>query len=147
LAAAAGVVLPIVPPDRLSANPPERIAEFETALNALKLGVWAWVTLFESEVNIGTAEAFWTTETISFGYGKHKGKWGLLYSTEVAPFPEDADVVPFREAPREHRIYAVEKLPDLIKKLEDKAQSVAEDARKKAVQVKEWVGALRALTQ
>lgn len=129
--------------DRLS----EQVADAERALNALRLGVTAWVSLYERQVDIGASEPFWTNETVYLGYGKHNGKWGLLYSTELDPFPNEAHVTPLREAPREDRLYAVEKLPNLIKKLEERAQSVAEDARKKAAQVKELVGALRALTQ
>jgi hypothetical protein len=86
-------------------------------------------------------------EHVDIGYGKHKGKWGLLYSEWADAWEDQARVQLLREAPRDDRLAAVEMLPELVKKLEEEARKVAEDARAKAVQVKAMVGALRALTQ
>ena len=127
-----------------SDNLSQQIADFETALNKLRLGVRAWVVLKSWP---SPAFGYSIDEGVSIGYGKHNGKWGLLYSEWNDIFPEETRVQLLREAPREDRLAAVEKLPELVRKLEEESRKFAEDARVKAAQMKEMVGALRALTQ
>jgi hypothetical protein len=121
----------------------EQIAEAEKALNALKLGVTAWATIssWTPPTQYGASEG------CSIGYGKHNGKWGLLYLTWSDEFPESDRSIPLREAPREDRIAAIEKLPELVKALEKRAREITKEARGKTAELKETVGALRALTQ
>jgi hypothetical protein len=125
----------------------QQLADFEKAFNAFNLGVSAWIVLHEWDTPVNSGErTYWIKEGISIGYGKHKGKWGLLYS-EWNDVQDEWHIQWLREAPREDRLTAVAKLPELLSKLEAEASKVAEDARAKAAQMKEMVGAVRALTQ
>jgi hypothetical protein len=120
----------------------EQIAQAEKALNALKLGVTAWAT-----ISSWPSGPYGASEGCSIGYGKHNGKWGLKYLTWSDDFPESDHSIPLREAAREDRISAIEKLPDLVKALEKRAREIKTDARNQTTQLKETVSALRALTQ
>jgi hypothetical protein len=126
----------------------QQIARAESALNEVKLGVWAWVKIRstyrpESDLSINRKPAA-LTEVEYLGYGKHRGKWCLLYSTEYEEYPDEdfRSVVPLREAPRQERIDAVEKLPELIRQLEKNAKELANEANAKASQVADFVSAL-----
>ena len=121
--------------DGLSAQ----IAQLETILNGLKLGVRAWVTIsrHSEESNAG-----YMTYVEMLGYSKHNGKWGLLYSDGCEEMPDRDTVVPLREAPRLERIAAVDKIPELIKKLEAAAADVAAEASSKASQLADLVADL-----
>jgi hypothetical protein len=120
----------------------EQIAEAEKALNALKLGVTAWAT-----ISSWPSGQYGASEGCSISYGKHNGKWGLLHLTWNDDFPESDRSIPLREAPREDRIAAITKLPELVKALEKRAREITKEARGKTVELKETVSALRALTQ
>src|SRR5688572_8008710 len=90
----------------------QQIAKVESALNELRLGVWAWVELSRGEVDVSGHRL---EQIESIGYGKHKGRWCLLYSTDIPALgDEQTSVVPLREAPRADRISAVDKLPKLV---------------------------------
>jgi len=126
----------------------QQIAKAEAALNEVKLGVWGWVKVRstyqpESDLTIGGKPAA-VTEVEYLGYGKHRGKWCLLYSTEYEEFPDEDFrwVVPLREAPRKERIDAIDKLPELIRVLEKNAKELAEKAKTKASQFADFVSAL-----
>src|SRR6185295_11516627 len=58
-------------------------------------------------------------------------------------FPDRDSEIPLREASRDDRIAAVEKLPNLIRKLEGEAKRMIVEARSKASKVGEFAGALR----
>ena len=126
----------------------KQIAKAESALNEVKLGVWAWVKVRstyqpESDLTINGKPAA-VTEVEYLGYGKHRGKWCLLYSTEYEEYPDEdfRSVVPLLEAPRQERIDAVDKLPELIRALEKNAKELADKANAKALQVADFVSAL-----
>jgi hypothetical protein len=118
----------------------KQIAAFESALNELKLGVWAWVELSRHGVDSpwtvnGQPEP--TVQVTSLGYGKHKGKWCLLFSTSYPDFGDDQldEVLPLKDAQREERIEAVDKLPDLVRALEVRVAALAKRASDKAAEV------------
>lgn len=123
------------------------LADVESALSAYKLGVTAWVELRRekelSEPDSDGRRYEWTV-VHRLGYGKHKGKWGLLvaaYCEET--FEGEYDEEQFlRDAPRETRLAAVEKLPDLLKALAKEATQVAEEAAKKAEQARQIAAGL-----
>jgi ABC-type transporter Mla subunit MlaD len=126
----------------------QQIAKAESALNEVKLGVSAWVQVarsytHQSDLTVNGQPAA-VTELQYLGYGKHQGKWCLLYSTEYEEYPEEElqYVVPLRDAPRLERIKAVDKLPELIRALEKNAKELADKANAKATQVAEFVTAL-----
>ncbi len=63
----------------------KQISAIESALNEFKLGIWAWVKepiLTESELSDPDekGQQFLFNYHHCLGYGKHKGKWGLLVS-------------------------------------------------------------------
>ena len=129
--------------NEVSDNLSQQIADFETALNKLRLGVTAWVRMY----TISSSTPLLFDRHFEIGYGKHNAKWGLLFA-EGSDLPlKHRQIQPLREAPRADRHKAVEKLPELVKKLEEESRKVVEDARVKNAQMREILGALRALTQ
>ncbi len=125
--------------DRLSKS----LADVESALCAYKLGVSAWVELRKGK-ELSEPGSDECTVVHQLGYGKYKGKWGLLvacYCEET--FEGEFDEEQFlRDAPRETRLAAVEKLPDLLKALTTEASQVAEEAAKKAEKVRQIAASL-----
>ena len=127
-----------------------QIAQVEAAINELKLGVWAWVTVSkyeaDSDFTVG-GKSDTVTKVESLGYGKHQGKWCLLFATSYEEYPDPRleTVIPLRDAPRMERIQAVEKLPELIQALEAKAKDMAQLATTRAGQVAEVAAALKAV--
>jgi hypothetical protein len=111
----------------------EELKEIEEALNKLKLGVTVWLELFietsdiESEYDkdgdlVGNFYRAW-----SLGYGKDCGdRWRLLIREWKVD--NDADdgtienVIPLLEASRDLRIAAAERIPDLLKEVEEKVK-------------------------
>jgi len=123
----------------------KQIIEIEGALNELRLGVPAWVVISKTEEDVSVKKEdkpFFAEHTLEIGYGKHKGKWGLLFLDSWPDF-DNYDVVFLRDSAREHRIAAVEKLPDLLKALEAEATKTTEEAAKKAAEMKQFAAALK----
>src|SRR6266566_7253325 len=63
----------------------KQISAIESALNEFKLGIWAWAkepVLTESELSDPdeNGQRFPFNYNHLLGYGKHRGKWGLLIS-------------------------------------------------------------------
>ena len=125
----------------------QQIARVEAALNQLKLGIWAWVEVSRStddesfRVN-GKPELVTRVERL--GYGKHKRKWGLLYAVdyEEYPDPEIGTVSFLCDAPRMEKIEAVDKIPDLLKAIEESAHKLTKRAHDQAARVAEVAAAL-----
>src|SRR5216683_2183308 len=95
----------------------KQISAIESALNEFKLGIWAWVkepVLTESELSDSDEKG--TKYLLNFdyqlGYGKHKGKWGLLisYGWEAT---DEQEIMFLRDAPRHVRIKSMDRIPDL----------------------------------
>lgn len=123
----------------------QQIANLEAALNELKLGVWAWVEVKQfpnDEVIASAGKPEVVLQHDYVGYGKHRGKWCLLYMSNYEGLPEDFDdVVPLRDVARMDRLDAVEKFPELIRALEEKAKGVAREATEKAAEIARLVAA------
>jgi hypothetical protein len=110
----------------------EQILEVESALQRYKLGVEVWVNIEHWDVEVGGGLPP-ITRVLLLGYGKNSGKWGLLVSECCDDEPPSEGRVSFlRDAPRDTRLAAVGKLPDLLKELVQKATEVANDAASKA---------------
>jgi len=124
----------------------KQIAEIESALNEYKLGITAWVELKKEKELTEPAEdgaRLEVTIVEQLGYGKHKGKWGLLVTSYCEEFDgENSNESFLRDAPRETRLAAVDKLPELLKALAQEGAKVTEEATKKAAQAKEIAAAL-----
>lgn len=126
-----------------------QIAEIESALNAYKLGISAWVELKREQEQTpgGDGKFYQLTHVEEFGYGKHNGKWGLLHSSYYEEFldPGDAESVKttfLRDASREIRLAAVEKIPELLSALSGEAAKITDAVLKKTAAAKEIAGAL-----
>lgn len=127
----------------------KQIVQVEAALNELKLGVSAWVVIAENEEDVTAKKEdspMFMEHVLQVGYGKHKGKWGLLF-LDGWPDVENYDVTFLRDAPREHRIAAVNKLPELLKALEAEATKMTEEATKKAAEMKQFAAALNKIAR
>ena len=126
----------------------KQIDQVEAALNELKLGVWAWVEvsrLVDDETFLVDGKPEQVTRLHHLGYGKRRGKWGLLFSVSYEDYPDpEFDAVMFlRDAQRMERIEAVEKIPDLIKALEKSAGDVTKRVTEQAAKVGDVAAALR----
>ncbi len=121
-----------------------RIAEVEAALREYKLGVEAWVDLArERETSKADDGRIYDLTCVQrLGYGKQNGKWGLLAVEYYEEFDEEPEAIFLRDAPRETRLAAVEKLPDLLKALAEKAAKVSEEVTKKAEQARQIAAGL-----
>jgi hypothetical protein len=114
------------------------LTSVEAALNKLKLGVSAWVTIRKEDAGEGFTRAY------TLGYYKLKGKWGLVVGELVEEVYDggDDDVIFLRDAPRELRMEAAEHLAELIDELAKNAATTTEKATKRAAEVKEIASAL-----
>ncbi len=125
----------------------KQIARVEAALNDLKLGIWAWVEVgryTDDEAFRVDGKPELVTRVERLGYGKHKGKWGLLYAVdyEEYPDPEIGTVSFLRDAPRMEKIEAVDTIPALITALELSAHEVTKRASDQAARVAEVAATL-----
>ncbi len=128
--------------DRVS----KQIAEVESALGALRLGVRAWVLVESSQESVEsedvrTKERKYTSLThfLSLGYTRHKGKWALVVAEGYEEFSDDEDpnrITPLLEARRDVKLAAVEKIPALLKAIEEEGAKVAQEATKQAEHLK-----------
>jgi hypothetical protein len=122
----------------------EQITEVESALNDLNLGISAWIELrrFTKDDDEAESPIPWSE---NLGYGKHSGKWGVLCTSycELTNNPGEVPKSFLREASRDTRMAAVEKIPELLELLAHKATSVAKEASEKAAQAKEIATDLR----
>src|SRR5712692_8552214 len=115
-----------------------QIAEIESALNTYKLGISAWVELKREQEQTpgGDGKFYELTHVEDFGYGKHNGKWGLLVSSYYEEFidpavPQTIETAFLRDASREIRLAAVEKVPDLLSALSGEAAKITDEVLKK----------------
>jgi len=110
------------------------IADVESALREYKLGIEASVEISRwSEVGqFGDGSYYELRRVQRLGYGKKAGKWGLLTWVDAEESDEREEFAFLREAPRDVRLAAIDKLPDLLEALVAKAVGTSEEAIKKA---------------
>jgi hypothetical protein len=103
------------------------IAEIDESLKTLNLGIEAWVEIRGS----GDDDiSFWGR---LIGYAKINGRWGISLQTYDGHDPEDRDIEIwlFNDAPRSLRLEAIEKIPELIKKLSAEAKKTTIELQQK----------------
>ena len=83
------------------------------------------------------------TRMLCLGYGKNNGKWGLLVSECDDDLPGEGNLSFLREEPRDVKLEAVGKLPDLLNALLKKATAVATEATAKADVTREIAASLK----
>lgn len=125
----------------------KHISGIESALNQFKLGIWAWVRqpiLTETELSEpdDKGQRYEFDYHYDLGYGKHNGKWGLLVSHYWEGDDEDQKVVFLRDASREVRLKAMDRIPDLLDVLAKEMSVVTQETSKKASEAKELAAAL-----
>jgi hypothetical protein len=123
----------------------DTISKFENVLRKLNLGISAWVRITGNEDNYGN---YWTRD---LGYAKVNGDWQIALRECAghlsSPEDEHEEKWPFNEAPRWLRIDAIDKLPELLEKLTDQADTTTELIRKKIPVARELATAVQAATE
>jgi len=111
-----------------------RIGEVESALREYKLGVEAWVDIrrWYDEGQFTDGSWYRLGRTRRLAYGKKDGKWGLLTYIIAEESDEYEEFAFLREAPRDLRLNAIDKLPELLDALVEKAVQTAQEASRKA---------------
>ena len=98
------------------------ISEIDAALQKLNLGILTWVKVAGEHDQ--AYEYYWER---SLGYAKVSGKWGIAIRAIQGHFEDpDEEAWRFNDAPRSHRLEALEKLPKLLEEL---AKNCSETAR------------------
>ncbi len=125
----------------------QQIGVMEAALNSYKLGVWAWVrTPILSQTDLsepdGDGRRYEITYEHRLGYGKHNNKWGLLVSSGWDFDDENTQIAFLRDASREIRLRAMDKMPELLEVIVKETASITDEASKKAAEAKEFAAAL-----
>jgi len=124
--------------DQLSAQ----LESIESALNNLKLGVFAWVQV-SKESHFEPGLPGYVNDVVDLGYGRHKGRWALLFDDYCEEIGNDGSGVGFlRDAPRETRISAVGKIPELLEKLAEETTKLTEKASQGVSEAREIAQAL-----
>jgi len=144
---------PVIPFDRLTsiANTLNKATDeltrivgvLDDALQRLNVGipVWVQVVKWSSE---GDATAY---ECENVGYSKINGYWCIginrTAGDENSPYGDDVrEVWPFNDAPRDLRLRAVEKLPELIAGIAQSAEQAAGVVNKKLAETKAFAAAM-----
>lgn len=107
------------------------IRPIDAALKKLNLGVAAWYLYRGS----GDPDSDGNYHCRRIGYAKIGGKWGLALSTESGNVNADFDNYDewlFNDAPRLMRLEALDYIPELLAKLVEEANRVAEELQRKA---------------
>lgn len=118
------------------------IVDLVAALKKLNLGVTKWIQIREDT----------DPETGDFsldylGYAKVGGKWGIGLRTVTGNYncdPEGSyEQWAFNDGPRELRLTAIGKIPELLSKLSEEATQMTEDVRKKLGEAQEVAEAIK----
>jgi prefoldin subunit 5 len=119
------------------------IASIDKSIQALNLGIEAWVDVESGWSDDRTGEF----ETHYLGYDKIKGTWGIALrvsrGSEHDPEVGNNEYWLFNEGPRELRVDAIDKLPELLQRLKKKAESTSKKISDKTAQAKELSEALK----
>jgi len=144
---------PIVPFDRLTSiastlnkgtdELTKIVGVLDDALQRLNVGIPVWVQV----VKWGSDDNRSEYECENVGYSKINGYWciGINRTTgdEDSPYPEEVrEVWPFNDAPRDLRLRAVEKFPELLDQLAKSAAQVADVVNKKLAETKAFAAAI-----
>jgi uncharacterized coiled-coil protein SlyX len=113
--------------NELSDQLTKHVGDIETSLNKLNIGITANVKTEQwSDDEEGLSSTIWR-----LGYEKTSKQWGFVIEriTEDCRYPEAGtyESWAFKDAPREHRLLSVEKIPALLNALLEKSKDVASD--------------------
>ncbi len=110
-----------------------KIAEAETSLAALKLGVRASV-LIREDTNSETGLSWYS----HLSFGKWEKSWRLLYETS-SDFHDEVETTPLTNASREVRLQAIDVMPDLLLAMVESAEKEADEVKSKLDALGEFV--------
>jgi hypothetical protein len=118
------------------------IADLDVALKKLNLGVSVWVDLRGNEDP--QDQSYWGDD---LGYAKVGGKWGIALRNVVGNYnwPDEQKIEEwlFNDAPRELRLAAIGKIPELLDKLNEKATEMAKKIKAKLTEAQEVAAAVK----
>jgi hypothetical protein len=119
------------------------VASLDEALQRLSVGlvVWARVDTWHDDID------GMSYESEEIGYAKVNGQWGIAirrtFGREDSSDPDEVrNIWVFNDAPRESRLRAVEKLPQVIDELAKAAAKTTEILNKKLAQTKNYAAAI-----
>jgi hypothetical protein len=106
------------------------IAEVDSALKKLNLGVAVWIPIRKND---GTPDESWSWSE-DIGYAKIGANWGICLRKVNGDYQrpdedEQEERWLFNDAPRALRISAIEKIPELLEKLSGEAVRTANEIR------------------
>jgi hypothetical protein len=109
------------------------VSDIDDGLKKLNLGITVWVRVACDGPDY-PEDPFYRIDEI--GYAKINGKWGIALKTvsgseQDPPGEESVETWPFNEAPRALRLKAIEKTPELFKKLNEEAAKAANELKDK----------------
>jgi len=118
------------------------IAELDAALKKLNLGVTTWVQVKAcADPQTGDFEGDY------LGYAKVGGKWGIALRKTSGNCNWAPDEPPeewlFNEGPRELRLAAIEKIPELLNKLSEAATKMAANVRERLGEAQQVAEAIK----
>lgn len=110
--------------NELSDQLTKQVKAIETVVNSLNLGITTHVNIGKWSTEDGSRTDEW-----SLLYDKESGKWGFVIMCVVDDDSSEIEYKTwaFKDAPREQRIKAVEKIPLLLEALLKKSTEVASD--------------------
>jgi prefoldin subunit 5 len=120
------------------------VAELDSALKKLNLGVSVWVKLrgFDGDPTYDTS--FWSED---LGYSKIGGKWGISLRTVHGDICDpDLAVIEewlFNDGPRTLRLSAIDKIPELLEKLSKEAVETTNKIKAKLAEAQQVATVVR----
>jgi hypothetical protein len=121
------------------------VSDIDEGLKKLNLGVTAWVRV-DSAYRNSPQDGCYEIEEI--GYAKISGKWGIALRTRRGDdnYRNDAEGIEewlFNDAPRASRVMAIEKIPELLNKLNEEAAKVTKELQAKLADAEAVASAVR----
>ncbi len=109
------------------------VSDIDDGLKKLNLGVTAWVEVYAKK-DTSEEDPIYLVEEL--GYAKIGSKWGVALRTrrrdDRLPEPEEnIETLLFNDAARTLRLKAIEKLPQLLRKLSEEATKITRELQAK----------------
>jgi len=119
------------------------ITRIDDSLRKLNLGIAVWLSVMDWDNTREGGDDFWAEE---IGYAKFNGKWGLCLrrreGTYSNPDNESIEVWAFNDAPRMQRVESLDKITELLQKLNDEAAKVTKRVQARLADVQVVANAL-----
>jgi hypothetical protein len=113
------------------------IAEIDTSLKKLNLGISTWLTIHGGDGSYRGDSSYWSRD---IGYTKVEGKWGIslrkVEGNYQYPDDEKTEEWLFNDAPRSLRLEAIDKIPELLEELSKEAVKTTKNIRAKLDEAK-----------